>query len=194
VSKNQTSLFDDLRLTLDDSLDLTIRSLSAYAVDYRHWAIAYSGGKDSTALVTLVAALIADNRIPVPESLTVLYADTRQELPPLHVNAIRILQLLNERGVTARIVLPPMEKRFFVYMFGRGVPPPNNNTLRWCTRQLKIEPMLEALKDLRDTAGGKLLMLTGVRVGESAALAGVPRLGLAHALCAWLRISDLDGC
>jgi DNA sulfur modification protein DndC len=52
-------------------------------------------------------------------------------------------------------------------MLGRGVPPPSN-TFRWCTAQLKIEPMVEALKELRDQTGEKLLMLTGVRIGESA--------------------------
>jgi DNA sulfur modification protein DndC len=62
-----------------------------------------------------------------------------------------------------------LDDRYFVYMLGRGVPPPNNNTLRWCTPQLKVEPMVNALKQLRDDHGEKFLMLTGVRIGESAA-------------------------
>ena len=53
------------------------------------------------------------------------------------------------------------------YILGRGVPPPNNNTFRWCTRQIKIDPMKEALKQLY-AQKGKVLMLTGVRQGESA--------------------------
>lgn len=53
-------------------------------------------------------------------------------------------------------------------MFGRGVPPPHN-TFRWCTGNLKVEPMARALQGLRDTAGAKLLGITGVRLGESAA-------------------------
>jgi len=64
--------------------------------------------------------------------------------------------------------MPVLDDRFFVYMLGRGVPPPSN-TFRWCTAQLKIEPMLAALKSLREATGEKLLMLTGVRLGESAA-------------------------
>ena len=47
----QISMFEDQRLTLEDSIDLTRQSLIAYAAQYRHWAIAYSGGKDSTELV-----------------------------------------------------------------------------------------------------------------------------------------------
>lgn len=71
-------------------------------------------------------------------------------------------------GIKCRVVYPAMEDRFFVYMFGRGVPPPSN-TFRWCTAQIKIEPMLAALKELREETGEKILMLTGVRIGESAA-------------------------
>jgi DNA sulfur modification protein DndC len=163
------SLFDDQRLTLADSIALTIASLTTYAERYHHWCIAYSGGKDSTAVVSLVTHLIATGQIPTPDSLTVLYADTRMELPPLHINAMQMLDVLRERGVQTHVVLPPLNDRYFVYMFGRGVPPPNNNTLRWCTSQIKIEPMQAAMTALRDQVGEKLLMLTGVRLGESAA-------------------------
>lgn len=78
------------------------------------------------------------------------------------------MEQVAERGYVAQTVMPPMDDRFFVYMFGRGVPPPSN-TFRWCTPQLKVEPMESALKDLRDKYGQKFLMLTGVRIGESAA-------------------------
>jgi len=164
----QASLFDGQRMTLEDSIELTVQSLAAYGRDYRHWAIAFSGGKDSTATVTLVTHLIESGRVAAPESLTVLYADTRQELPPLHIGAMTMLDSLEKRGIKTRVVLPKIEDRYFVYMFGRGVPPPNNNTLRWCTPQIKVEPMVNALKALRDEHGEKFLMLTGVRVGESA--------------------------
>lgn len=165
----QKSLFDGERMTMDESIDLTIRSMQAYADQYRHWAIAYSGGKDSTATVTLITHLIESGQIQKPESLTVLYADTRQELPPLHIGAMKMLDALQQRGINTRVVLPKVDDRYFVYMFGRGVPPPNNNTLRWCTPQIKVEPMVNALKYLRDKYGQKFLMLTGVRIGESAA-------------------------
>lgn len=64
--------------------------------------------------------------------------------------------------------MAPLDKRFYVYILGRGVPPPNNNTLRWCTRQIKVDPMSTAIRRLIDEAGDTL-MLTGVRLGESAA-------------------------
>lgn len=162
------SLFEDQRLSLSQSIELSVESLCHYGSLYRHWAVAFSGGKDSSATVTLVAHLIETGRIPQPESLTVLYADTRQELPPLHTAALGILAELEKRGIQTRVVLPEMDYRFFVYMLGRGVPPPSN-TFRWCTPKLKVMSMERELEKVRRECGEKLLMLTGVRIGESAA-------------------------
>lgn len=164
------TLFEDQRLTLSKSIQLTGESLRQYLPNYRHIAIAYSGGKDSTATVTVICHLIETGQIPKPESLTVLYADTRQELPPLQLCATQVLRVLENRGIKTRIVLPEMDKRFLPYILGRGVPPPNNTTLRWCTRQIKLDPMAAALNDLKKCLdpGERLLMLTGVRQGESA--------------------------
>jgi DNA sulfur modification protein DndC len=168
----QPTLFDGERQTMSEAIEQTIESLSVYGPHYNHWALAYSGGKDSSAALTLVVQLIITGKIPKPKSLTVLYADTRMELPPLQNSAMQMLAKLNELEIPgctirAQVVLPKMDDRYFVYMLGRGVPPPSN-TFRWCTAQMKIEPMMEALADLREQTGEKLLMLTGVRVGESA--------------------------
>src|SRR5689334_22633123 len=78
--KAQQSLFEGARLRLDDSIRLTIASLNEYGPRFDRWAIAWSGGKDSTALVTLVVHLIDSGQIARPKSLTVFYADTRMEL------------------------------------------------------------------------------------------------------------------
>lgn len=166
--KRMNNLWGIERMTLDRSIELTIESMEAYGPLYKHWAIAYSGGKDSSACVTLIAYLIQTGQITPPETLTVLYADTRMELTPLHASAMNLLQELEIRGIHTQIVLPSLDDRFFVYMFGRGVPAPKNR-FRWCTSQIKIEPMEAALLALREEYGEKFLMLTGVREGESAA-------------------------
>lgn len=168
MNQKQPTLWESERITLQDSLDLTAQSLNAYAGNYDHWAIAFSGGKDSSALVAATIHLIETGKVRKPETLTVLRSDTRMELPPLDVTAREIMQSVVNAGYVAQTVLPIMDDRFFVYMLGRGVPPPSN-TFRWCTGQLKVEPMLGALKSLRDQYGKKFLMLTGVRIGESAA-------------------------
>lgn len=156
------------RLQMTESIELTIQSLQAYGADHDHWGIAWSGGKDSSATLTLVIWLIDTGRIKPPKTLTVFYADTRQELLPLANAAKRIMEELEERGIRVEVVTAPMDKRFMVYILGRGVPPPNNNTLRWCTRQIKIDPMTHALEQRLADLDGNVLMITGVRQGESA--------------------------
>lgn len=203
---NQPSLFDDQRMTMRESIDLSLASLNAYGERYKHWAIAYSGGKDSSATAAFVAWAIKTGQVVKPDTLTILYADTRQELPPLQRTAMAFMSHLQADGFTTKVVMPTLDDRFYVYMFGRGVPPPKNR-FRWCTPQLKIEPMQAALDDLsfeidpmsaytrniarqaltqsmlqgnvqaaltaaqimQSLTPEKFLMITGVRLGESAA-------------------------
>lgn len=162
------TLFDDHRMTWEQALDFTADSLRGYGTGYSHWCIAWSGGKDSTAVLTVTLYLIAAGLVGRPERITVCYADTRMELPPLSYAAMVIIEQLRAQGIDVRVVMAPLDRRFFVYMLGRGVPPPNNNTFRWCTRQIKVEPMHQELRRIVGS-GQQVLMLTGVRQGESAA-------------------------
>lgn len=175
-------------MNMAEALEITVAGMNEQLANYDHLAFAFSGGKDSSATVTLISHLISIGRIRKPKSMIVFYADTRLELTPLQHSAIAIMQSLESRGITTNIVKPPMDDRYFVYILGRGVPPPSN-TFRWCTSQLKIEPMEKALAQwavdlgmgeiLPNGRNGKLtyngfgkekiLMITGVRLGESAA-------------------------
>lgn len=168
MNKNQINMFGGKRLQMNESFYLSFQSLLAYGTKYKHWCMAWSGGKDSTTLVTFVIWAIKAGKIPAPETLTVMYADTRLELTPLYFAAQEIKEEIEEVGYEVKTVMAPMEKRFMTYILGRGVPPPNNNTFRWCTRQIKIDPMKAELEKLFRAKGEKVLMLTGVRQGESA--------------------------
>lgn len=171
MSDHTATFWDADRMTMTDAIEQTIDSLRAFASSHQHWAIGFSGGKDSGTVASLIPHLIRSGKVPRPKTLTILYADTRMELPPLQASAMAMLVALEKMGHKTQVVLPPMEDRFFVYMLGRGVPPPSN-TFRWCTPMLKVDPMVGALKALRDSRGEKFLMITGVRVGESAARDG----------------------
>jgi DNA sulfur modification protein DndC len=164
----QLNLFDDLRATSSEAIASSARSLNTYGEKYDHWTISFSGGKDSSCLVTLVLYLIETGRVSPPKSLHVLYADTRLELPPLQMSAMQILREVEQRGFNTQIVTAELDKRFLVYVLGRGVPPPNNNTLRYCTQNIKLDPMKVAMQELYNQHGSKLLSLNGVRIGESA--------------------------
>lgn len=157
------------RMVSEEAIELTLQSLRAYWDRHEHVAIAWSGGKDSTATLTLMIHLIEAGELPRPARLFVFYADTRQELPPIQIAAEQVMALLRLRDwIDVVVVRAPLDKRFMVYILGRGVPPPNNNTLRWCTRQIKVEPMAEALAAAIAGLPGTALMITGVRQGESA--------------------------
>ena len=167
-SRAQGEIFAGSRLTMRRAMEMTAESLRAWGPESDHWAISWSGGKDSTATLTLILHLLATGQVARPKRLTVMYADTRQELPPLYAAALAMIEQLGERGIDVTVCRAPLDKRFLVYILGRGVPPPNNNTLRWCTRQIKLDPMAAALADLVADEPGKVLTITGVRQGESA--------------------------
>lgn len=159
----------DVRMVHSEAVEMTLMSLREYWQRHQHVAIAWSGGKDSTATLTLMIHLIDIGELPQPERLYVFYADTRLELPPLQAAAEAIIAKLRQRNwIEVIVVRAPIDKRFMVYILGRGVPPPNNNTLRWCTRQIKVDPMSAALEDAIAGLPGSALMITGVREGESA--------------------------
>lgn len=159
----------DVRMVHEEAVNMTLASLLARWDDHEHIAVAWSGGKDSTATLTLIIYLIMSGQLRRPKRLYVFYADTRQELPPIQMAAELIMAKLAQYDwITVNVVRAPLDKRFMVYILGRGVPPPNNNTLRWCTRQIKVEPMSEALGAAIAELAGTALMITGVREGESA--------------------------
>jgi DNA sulfur modification protein DndC len=165
------------RMVHAEAVELTLASLRVYWDRHEHVAVAWSGGKDSTATLTLLIHLIDAGELPQPERLYVLYADTRQELPPIQASAELIMRRLRERNwIEVIVVRAPLEKRFMPYILGRGVPPPNNNTLRWCTRQIKVEPMAAAMAEVLASLPGSLLTITGVREGESAVRDGRIRM------------------
>jgi DNA sulfur modification protein DndC len=44
------SLFEGARMTMGEAMELTVQSLRACGDRYRHWAIAFSDGKDSRGM------------------------------------------------------------------------------------------------------------------------------------------------
>lgn len=164
------TLFEDERLTLDSAIELTIASLKTYGSNYKNWVASFSGGKDSSTTVTLIAHLIESGLVPRPETFTIIFSDTRLELPPLYASAMEILAQMRDRGFNTKVVMAPLDRRLLVYILGRGVPPPSNS-MRYCTSKIKVDPMTKALELERSRLqpDERILMLTGVRIGESAA-------------------------
>ena len=96
--------------------------------------VAFSGGKDSTALVLRLAEL--------GESFECLFTPTLDELPNLteHVECI-------VRAVDRKIHYPQGPKLIELIQKYNALP---NHRQRWCTRQIKIEPCISFLQAQSD--------------------------------------------
>src|SRR3546814_13439194 len=69
------------RQTVGEAMEPTVQSLQAYGPSHRHWAVAWSCGKDATATLTRLVAMIRGGNVPPPEPLTQFRADTWLEVP-----------------------------------------------------------------------------------------------------------------
>jgi DNA sulfur modification protein DndC len=133
------------------------------------WFVGYSGGKDSSAVLTLVFnALLEIQRKHKP--VGVVYCDTGVEIPPISRYVTRTLKAIQREsravGIPLRVTVakPRLDDRYFVKVIGRGYPPPTN-IFRWCTDRLRINPV----KNIIEANGrcGRSIVLLGVRLGES---------------------------
>jgi len=175
LTENTARLRLDLGLPADAplgvSLQTTLNILRTVAGD--HWVVTFSGGKDST-LVTILA-VETFRRWPdiAPAALDIVYADTLVEIPPLHRQALCLLDhvqtLAREHRAPIQIhrVSPPVRRRFWFLILGKGYPPPHR-AFWWCTQRLKVEPVQTVLDQIQAQNGTRPVhVLTGVRWGES---------------------------
>lgn len=139
----------------------TIETLERLACD---WCCSYSGGKDSTAMVTWIEYLRRCGWIDAP-SPKLVRSDTGVEEQHLVGVAEEMTRLLESCGWTCTLVRPKIHERLYNRILGIGLLPihPGIRRMRWCTRSTKVDPMERWRKD---SANG--LALTGLRIGESA--------------------------
>lgn len=129
------------------------------------WCASYSGGKDSTAMVTWVEWLRRSGWVTVDRPKLVRSDTCVEEQPPLAL-AEEMARLLEGFGWECALVRPQVHERLYPQILGRGLPPihPGVRRMRWCTRSTKIDPMDDWKKGL---GGEGLLSITGLRLGES---------------------------
>jgi len=136
------------------------------------WIIGYSGGKDST-LVThaIFAALLSIEPSRRTRPVHLVSNDTLVESPLVvaHLkqsqDAIALASANLGLPVTVASTHPDIEQSFWVNLIGRGYPTPNQ-TMRWCTDRLKIQPTSRYILDFVSRCGAAIVVL-GVRLDES---------------------------
>ena len=144
----------------------------------RPWIIGFSGGKDSTVLLTLVwLALrkIKEEKI-VPFQLRrpvyVVCNDTLVENPIISsyvddvLTQIEIKAREEDLPIVVRKTMPKLEDSFWVNVIGKGYPVPNT-AFRWCTDKMKIKPTARFITEQVDDCG-EAIILIGTRKAESA--------------------------
>lgn len=158
----------------DEILTASIRESLAslkYAFDrgLDRWAIMYSGGKDSTALVILALEAVRRELVS-PRTVDIVYSDTGVEIPPMLDVAQRFLRHVEDLAkrenlpVSIHRIHPDADHSYWVYLLGRGYPPPHQR-FRWCTARLKVRPSKKLLERLGPAKPS--VVITGVRFGES---------------------------
>lgn len=141
------------------------------------WIIGFSGGKDSTTVLTLVwRALLSVKEQIGTNALTrdvyVVNNDTLVENPIITDYVLEVLDYIKKAAVeqqlpiSVKVTLPKLEDSFWISFLGKGYPVPNNQ-FRWCTERLKIKPTSQFILDQVD-AMGEAIVLIGTRLSESA--------------------------
>ena len=144
--------------------------LESYRADDRPWVIAFSGGKDSTAVLQLVLNMLTELS-GYHKPLYVISSDTRVEAPNIVDYVERVLSAVQSYADTnglplhTQIVRPTIEQTFWAKLIGRGYPPPTR-WFRWCTNNMKIKPARAAIDEIVREHGSVVLLL-GSRTSES---------------------------
>lgn len=136
------------------------------------WIIGFSGGKDST----LVAQAVLEAILAVPPSartreVHVVSNDTLVESPMVIAHMIRVQRQIQEASqnlglpITVVTTKPEIEQTFWVLLIGKGYPSPNQS-MRWCTDRLKIQPTSSYILNNVSKHGAAIVVL-GVRKDES---------------------------
>lgn len=136
------------------------------------WIIGFSGGKDSTlvahAAIEMLTSLPPSKRL---RPVHVVSNDTLVESPVViaHLNKVTRAIAHMARDLDLQVFVarttPTFDKSFWVLLIGKGYPSPNQ-TMRWCTDRLKIQPTSEYIKKYVSQAGAAIVVL-GVRRDES---------------------------
>jgi len=144
----------------------------------RPWIIGFSGGKDSTVLLTLVWRALEKIRkeMPYPFQLRrpvyVVCNDTMVENPIITEYVDDVLTKIEKAArsqdlpIFVNKTIPKVDSTFWVNVLGKGYPVPNNS-FRWCTDKLKIRPTSAFIAE-QVCEKGEAIILIGVRSAESA--------------------------
>ena len=142
----------------------------------RPWIIGFSGGKDSTVLLTLVWLALQklkdiNPKFKYERPIYVVCNDTMVENPIIEeyvqvvLNTIQKAAKEQDLPINVKTTTPKLEDTFWSCVIGKGYPVPNNS-FRYCTEKMKIKPTSRFIVD-QVAADGEAIVLIGTRLDES---------------------------
>jgi DNA sulfur modification protein DndC len=138
------------------------------------WVIGYSGGKDSTCTTQIIIETLIELKnkgTSLKKHVYIISSDTLVENPmivgTIHktIAAINDVAIRENLPISAHVIKPDFNNTFWANLIGRGYPSPNQ-TFRWCTDRMKINPANQFITSIVDKYG-EAIMVLGVRDGES---------------------------
>lgn len=141
MTLNPTLFSCDIYFRVDQAVDLLEEY---YLNDGRSFCVAYSGGKDSTAVIHLVFEMlkrVKSKNKPLSKPVYIVNSNTLAELPPMLKHLKKSLKSIEDFSkqcdfpVHVKEVVPDTKKTLNVQFFGVGMPPPSPS-FRWCTEKL----------------------------------------------------------
>jgi DNA sulfur modification protein DndC len=181
----QETLYKTMEELLSDAViagrplpDLITEIQDLYLEDNKPWVIGFSGGKDSTTILSLIyVALLKLEKEQLHKHIYVVSSDTLVETPMVVDMVNSTVELINTHAaennlpISAHVVIPKMEQTFWANLLGKGYPAPTQN-FRWCTERMKIDPVSEFILD-KVTRFGEVVVVLGARSDESSSRAQV---------------------
>ena len=151
---------------LANKIEVAISNIaSLYTADDLPWIIGYSGGKDSTAVLSLVWRAVAGlTEAERHKKVHVISTDTLVENPIVANWVSHSLKTMAKAATEQNIPLEPhrltpdVKDTFWVNLIGRGYPAPRPK-FRWCTERLKIRPANKFVRDMVRASGETILVL-----------------------------------
>ena len=188
-AKSRSVLYDSIDSMLEDidSLyagrplkDLVYEIQQLYLYDDKPWVIGFSGGKDSTTILSLTyTALLRlqDEGKELHKHIYVVSSDTLVETPVVVDQIKFVIDAVNNGArehnlpLSAHQVFPKTGETFWANLLGKGYPAPTTS-FRWCTERMKIDPVSEFIMD-KVTQFGEVIVVLGSRSQESSSRAQV---------------------
>ncbi len=153
IEKNKDALF----VLENETMDFIEHTYNNYKKEGYNFSVAFSGGKDSHAVLDLV------NRVIPHDELIVIFSDTTLENSYTYENVDITIKEYQIKYPNLKFLISHPPKTALDYFKEFGIP---SRFHRWCTSVLKTAPFNNLIRNLLDDKS-KIIVFEGVRAEES---------------------------